>query len=787
MTKRKHDQKKKQQREKSLAKYAPKEGEEDGDNDGEEEGDEIAESATSESDLYSMKAKSKPLAAGRKAQSQSQTGPSKPTGKPAPKKAPAIEDIDVDQFMDGSFLEDDNGEVDDKAVEDDDEDGEEDDEEMGEDGEDEDEAALLADIEAHEAELANLSKIDPEFYSHLKQHDKQLLEFSSKDIDEGEDEEEDEDATAEDEDADMKDEEQEVLTMDSLKELQKQCNNMSVKALKKLVRIFRSAIHIGSVSQVRSAISKGKKITQSEEQAAKEAQFRHEVAIHSHKVFHELIRYVLKEGAQIWGKHFAPEKGGKSATTTAAGTTAPSSQPIDKHSRWSSIGPILKAFLGHLLFFLSTLRSGEENGKMARFVLGNMEGLIKYYEPFPKLSSKLLKELLELWATSDHNVRIDAFLRIRQLAIELTSVHAGRGGENMLELTLKGIYLTYVKHTKFTSALTIPVIEFMANCVVEIYGIDPVLSYQHAFVYIRQMAIHLRQSLQHKTKESHRVVYNWNYINCCRVWAKVLGAHGQPSTDSAGTNGVAAAQDNLNALVYPFVQICLGTLGVLPSSRYFPLRFHIARFLIDLSRQTKVFIPLAPYLLSVFHAPELTKKPTASTRKVNEIQHVLKASKHVIATKTYQEQVVTEALALLLDYFGVFAYSIAFNELVLPTMKVLKKLSKEILIHRIRKQIQQFILKLEHNSSWITSKRSVCNFAPKDVAEKKGIDSIQSFKNGAGIGAVGEKSNQSSKNQIAPLEKYCKAQAEERKILEDTKADWVRIAQPKNTATAQRQ
>ena len=324
----------------------------------------------------------------------------------------------------------------------------------------------------------------------------------------------------------------------------------------------------------------------------------------------------------------------------------------------------------------------------------------------------------------------------------------------------------YVCLAHFFVSLPCSLFSLLSNCVVEIYGLDPVLAYQHAFVYIRQLAIHLRQALLVKKKDAHRAVYNWNFVNCLRVWAKVLAVHGVASTAS---NGAVAASDNLQALVYPFVQICLGTLTVLPSSRYFPLRFHVVRMLIDLCARCSIFVPLAPFLLGVLHAPELARKPTSSTRKVNDIHYVLKASKHIIATKTYQEAVVSEALHLLLQYFNLFATSIAFNELILPTVKILRKAAKEaIVIHRVRKQVQGFVLKLEHNASWIATKRNACNWAPKDMMEaKRGVDGLHTFD-----AEVNSSKGPASGAQQSPLAKYVAVALEERKMLDDSKADW---------------
>ena len=41
-------------------------------------------------------------------------------------------------------------------------------------------------------------------------------------------------------------------------------------------------------------------------------------------------------------------------------------------------------------------------------------------------------------------------------------------------------------------------------CRVELYSLDLSLAYQLAFTYIRQLAIHLRNAILNKTKESHK-------------------------------------------------------------------------------------------------------------------------------------------------------------------------------------------------------------------------------------------------------------------------------------------
>ena len=79
-----------------------------------------------------------------------------------------------------------------------------------------------------------------------------------------------------------------------------------------------------------------------------------------------------------------------------------------------------------------------------------------------------------------------------------------------IEGCFKGLYLTYIRHSKFSSAAAAAGQMFMAQCVIELFGLDLNVAYEHAFVYIRQLAIQLRSALTataQKSAEAHQVVY----------------------------------------------------------------------------------------------------------------------------------------------------------------------------------------------------------------------------------------------------------------------------------------
>ena len=69
------------------------------------------------------------------------------------------------------------------------------------------------------------------------------------------------------------------------------------------------------------------------------------------------------------------------------------------------------------------------------------------------------------------------------------------------------MYMAYVKNVKFTSPTTLPNINFMQRSLVEMFSLDYHLSYQYAFVYIRQLAINLRHAITSRKQVSSTMFY----------------------------------------------------------------------------------------------------------------------------------------------------------------------------------------------------------------------------------------------------------------------------------------
>ncbi|CAB4031470.1 nucleolar complex 2 homolog, partial [Paramuricea clavata] len=361
------------------------------------------------------------------------------------------------------------------------------------------------------------------------------------------------------------------------------------------------------------------------------------------------------------------------------------------NKKWSQVKTTVKLYLKSVLQVLRKL----SDPSILCVVLRHTHVLCPYYASFPKLTRAFIKRMVRMWSSGEEHVRVMAFVGLTKL-LRLIST-------TLVDFAIKQLYTNFVKNCKFTSVATLPLIVFMQNSLVEIFSYNPNSTYQQGFVYIRQLAIHLRNAMVQRKKDSFQSVYNWQFIHCLCLWSRVLSE--------------IPNKDVLQPLVYPLVQVTLGVIRLNPTSRYYPLRFHCIRSLNLLSQATDMFIPVAPFLLEILDGAEFNKPSKLSTAKPTSFSCILKVSKQQLHTKAFQDSVVDEVVELLLEHFSTHAHSIGFPELAFPCVVKMKHFVKTSKVPRLGKQIKQLIEKLNETSQEVTKRRSTVSFSPKDVQE----------------------------------------------------------------------
>nr|XP_055044703.1 nucleolar complex protein 2 homolog isoform X1 [Misgurnus anguillicaudatus] len=531
----------------------------------------------------------------------------------------------------------------------------------------------------HKDQLSDLKSRDPEFYNYLEKNDQTLLNFDDSDSDEDDDEEEKmyhklpsklEEANSDDDD----DDEDKVSDKKKVKGKSKEATRVT----EAMIENWRTGLRKEPTSRLLREITQAFKAAVATTQGNTDAECRYTISDSS--VFNALILFCIKEMHAVLHKMLnlkAPEKDQKKIIL-------PSSSP-----RWQKHQVDIKMYIAGVVQLLSSLTQST----VTAAVLRHANQMVPYYLCLPKQCRVLLKSLIKQWSTGEETVRVLAFLGLNKICRHKPDFY--------LNTVLKQMYIAYVKNCKFTSPNALPMINFMQRTLTEMYSLDTQVSYQHCFIYIRQLAIHLRSAMNMKKKETYQSVYNWQYVHCLYLWCRVLSTI-YPS-------------EVLEPLIYPLCQVIIGCIKLVPISRYYPLRLHCARALILLSANTKTFVPVLPFLVEILQQEDFNKKPGRMSVKPINFAVILKLSKTNLQEKAYKDGLVEQLYDLILEYLHTQACSIGFPELALPTIIQLKAFLKTCKVANYCKQMRQLLEKIQENCNHITGRRQKAAFAVSDT------------------------------------------------------------------------
>ncbi|KAL2002772.1 hypothetical protein VTN02DRAFT_5990 [Thermoascus thermophilus] len=543
-------------------------------------------------------------------------------------------------------------------------------------------ASGMGDIEEHNRQLEALKEKDPEFYKYLKENDAELLEFGDHgdlaEVDELSEGEEDEPAKKKKKGKAAEEEESEEnqLTVATVKKWQRSMEEQhSMRALRQVVLAFRSAAYIN-------------------EQEAEGNKY----SISDPDVYHQVLITALEMVPKVLSHHLPVKE-------TASGKVRVS---MDS-KKFKTLTPLIKSHTSSLHQLLSNL----SDAATLKLTISSIEPMLPYILQFRKLLKVLVKTVVGVWSdfSNTEATRITAFLVMRRLMVI--------GDPGIREAVLKATYEGVVKGSRNTTVHTLAGVNLMKNSAAEIWGIDQNVSYTTGFTFIRQLAIHLRGSITRPSKDSYKTIYNWQYVHSLDFWSRVLSQHCDALAEAK-----AGKQSALRPLIYPVVQITIGAMRLIPTAQYFPLRFQLTRSLLRISRTTGTYIPLASALLEVLQSAEMRKPPKSSTLKPLDFTTSIRAPKSYLRTRVYQDGVGEQVVELLSEFFVLWTKHIAFPELSLPVVVMLKRWLKEIGSRtrgnrnaKLNQSILLLVQKVELNARWIEERRANVNFAPKDRAE----------------------------------------------------------------------
>lgn len=555
---------------------------------------------------------------------------------------------------------------------------EESDEEIAE-GENSGESSEEEDEEAMQNNLKELEAKDPEFYKYLQQNDKKLLDFEgvnpldAMSDDDSEDDDEDEDKPEK-----TKKRRQQEITKSLVASWDKQLKKPLAKLLQNVISGFKAAVYINM---------------------SEENQTRYSISDPS--VFADLMFVGLKrvpEAIHILSPYKVNSKGVR--------------QLSEKLENTKAVGRLMKTQAGAYLTLLNDITNTETGA----LVLASLQEVLPFYISQRKILKQIFQAVVDVWATtSDVETQVATYAFLNNAAREFP--------KSTLEIILKQTYSTFLKNCRRTNVHTMDLINFSKNSAVELFGIDEQLSYRVGFEYVRQLAIHLRNTITSTSnvsatlgKDAYRAIYNWQFCHSLDFWSRVLADHCNPEKELANhKNG----ESPLRSLIYPLVQVTLGTMRLIPTAQFFPLRFYLIRSLIRLSQGTGVYIPIYPLISEILTSTAFTKPGNNTKLPAVDFDYIIKMNQQYLGTKVYQEGLCEQFIELTSEFFALYSKSPAFPELATPAVLSLRRFMKKLRNIKFNKQLLQLVEKLNANASFITSKRSAIEYGPSNKAEVK--------------------------------------------------------------------
>ncbi|VDD88216.1 unnamed protein product [Enterobius vermicularis] len=525
----------------------------------------------------------------------------------------------------------------------------------------------VEDIQEHKAQLAALAEKDPKFYKFLQEEEADLLEFD------GFESESSEGAHETPNRPELEEEEEEgfgkkpvkfLVSKDGQKIVSQAVSETLTESFLSNGRLNRGEISLAVNSFIACVAKVGADVDSPE------------YVVFDESAFEQHVRFCFKYLAKALYVALVPVSNddlrAKELDVDDAGSIegnriGMNEQDVPHFAKWKKYHPLIKKYLQAFILFLNELQVSD----VLLSALHALTELVSLFSLFKKISKNFIKILVRIWSRRTDECRLVAFIILYKMVVQ---------NKKLYTTILKCCYTAYVSNVRRITPETLPLITFMQKSFAELCNVYPDIAYHYAFVYIRQMGIHLRNAMIAKRKDLLQTVYNWQFVMCLFMWARVISRAYKART----TNEHAEA---IVELAYPLTQISLATIKVFPSLKYLPLRLQCLRVLLTIQVNCKVFIPTLPLAVELLDdaALLLRKKPTKGRGAVKAVDFncILKVIMPRSVSSDQREEIgfrqsALEALfRIQLEAAYVLRNHCAFPDLILPLKSKIKNFIQE--------------------------------------------------------------------------------------------------------------
>lgn len=426
-----------------------------------------------------------------------------------------------------------------------------------------------------------------------------------------------------------------------------------------------------------------------------EESFTVKYVVSSPELYNEIVSQVLSNGAVILYKLLGIE--------TPSETTA---EILKSHPKWKPILKLILSFFKSVMHVLSGLAASTKDIQVASYIISSMDEFLHLLAATPRLAKNFLNALLVFWANGPNiterssRVRLSAFMLLLKMSQSIPGC--------MAEECFRSVYLSFARSCKSMSESTSHNVTFMMECIAMLYGTDSAMAYQQAYLYIRQLGLHLRTILLKHSTDSTVQVTGWQFVNCLRCWVTVLCE--------------SSVSAELRELVFPLTQIILGSISHVSSPYFIPYKFHLISLLHRLASKCETFIPTTMKLFEILESVDPTTKITPSTEVAPKLAYILKFPTDSLNSAVVRDAIIQHAITLVQHDAEIYKFHPGFPELSFFAIRKLRVLSKKWKVSKWRDLARSLANQLEDNISFAKKERSAL---PK--SGRAGLDTFESL------------------------------------------------------------
>eukprot|EP00834_Sanchytrium_tribonematis_P006711 NODE_521_length_6537_cov_0.627058.p2 type:complete len:598 gc:universal NODE_521_length_6537_cov_0.627058:2895-1102(-) len=368
-----------------------------------------------------------------------------------------------------------------------------------------------------------------------------------------------------------------------------------------------------------------------------------------------------------------------------------------------------------------------ENPLMA-LVLSSTSHIVQLAFIFPKLFSKLISVGAIIFGNARTSVTKAKGIAVIKLCINAKlgrNIHDYQNNVDCqnLEFAIKILYKTFLKHSSQVYEKNLSLIEFMRQSIVnEFCGINKQVTFQVAFQYLRQIANVVRLAYDEKSEKKIHQVYGWVSLQALKFWSIVICRHASKfaSEDCIAIFNEkimknAKISNQINLLVYPFVQLSHAILQLQPIPKFISYRLHLVECLIEVSKSTDELIPIFGYFLQILQSNLFLGNPKRTTLKPLNLSVSVRISKNYLNTIVLQTIIMEKVHDLLVRSISVHSGKIYFPDWSAPVLKILKSVFAKSTQKKTKLLLRELIKKIEESSGYVSKHRVSIKFGPLDL------------------------------------------------------------------------